>query len=385
VLAIVVLATCWRAPLRGPNFAGEPFRREDLPAVPSRDDEPVFRLILAGDAGKVEDEDPTMALLARFGDARPERTRVVYLGDNLYPSGLQEIDRERGEAVLRRQVEASRAPKLFLPGNHDWGHRGRQWLLPRVLGDQQAFLESLGADFLPRDGCPGPATIELAAADDGLSGGLVLIAIDVHWWLLPVEHRPTCAGIDESSTFVDRLEALLVANRDRNVIVAAHHPLISGGPHGGHTRGFWTDLGVTIVYPFYRLQDVVEPGYREMVALLSRTLAANPPLAMVAGHDHSLQVIDGGDLARLVIVSGAASDTTTVTAIEGTIFAHAALGFVVLDFYRLEDGTEETMLVRVVEAAAGETPVFQMAVDLRDEEAPAAPVEDPESGRAADG
>jgi hypothetical protein len=156
--------------------------------------------------------------------------------------------------------------------------------------------------------------------------------------------------------------------------------VISGGPHGGHTRGFWTDLGVTIVYPFYRLQDVIEPGYRQMVGLLSRTLAANPPLAMVAGHDHSLQVIDGGDLARLVIVSGAASDTTTVTAIEGTIFAHAALGFVVLDFYRLEDGTEETMLVRVVETAAGETPVFQMAVGLRDEGAPAAPVEDPESG-----
>lgn len=381
-----MLATCWRAPLRGPNFGAdvEAYRRAELPEIPSRADQPVFRVILAGDAGEAERGDRTLALLRRFGDEFPERTRVLYLGDNVYPAGLQASDRKRGEAVLRRQAEATKAAKLFLPGNHDWGHRGRQWLTPGVLASQQKFVESLGADFLPKDGCPGPAPLELLPRGP-LSGAITVIAVDVHWWLLPEKDRPECAGVTGTSSFLEQLQALLEAGRDDHVIVAAHHPIRSGGPHGGHTRGFWQDLGVTIVYPFYHLQDMVDPGYRQMVLVLSKALGANPPLAMVAGHDHSLQVIDGGDLARLVIVSGAASKVSSVTALEGTIFAHAAYGFVVLDFYRLEGGAEETMLVRVLETATGEDPVFQMAVDLVDEEAPAAPVEDPGAGRAADG
>src|SRR5882762_7776931 len=90
VVALVV-SSCWWTPLHGPNFGplGAFFRKEGLPEVPHRTDRPVFRVILVGDGGAPLPEDPTLALVGKWGDELPGRTEVVFLGDNVYPAGLQ--------------------------------------------------------------------------------------------------------------------------------------------------------------------------------------------------------------------------------------------------------------------------------------------------------
>jgi hypothetical protein len=384
--ALAASVSCWRAALRGPDFGAldDPFLKEGLPEIPRRSDEPVFRIILAGDAGLVVPDDPTLALLRKWGDEFHERTQVVYLGDNIYPAGLRSADRKRGEAVLLRLLRATRARKLFVPGNHDWGGTPTQYLSAGVLANQQAFIEShaaLGADFEPKNGCPGPSEVQLLRPGERLSGGLALLALDLHWWLLPEAQRPPCEGVSDTTVFLQRFGEALKAHHDGNLVVVAHHPILSGGPHGGQSRGFWMDLVIFIGYPFFLTQDMIEPEYQEMVRLLREVMKVDPPLAMVGGHDHSLQVIENKEAARIVIVSGSASRVTGVTAIDGTLFAHAHLGFVIMDFFRLEGGTEETLLVRVVETGRGDDPVFTLAIDLVEEEAPAKPVPDPERGR----
>jgi hypothetical protein len=127
---------------------------------------------------------------------------------------------------------------------------------------------------------------------------------------------------------------------------------------------------VAIFYHLYTVQDLIEPNYLEMVKVLSTTLEENPPLAMVGGHDHSLQILDGGKQARLVVVSGAASEVTRVTAIDSTIFAHAHRGFIVFDFYQAEGKRDGVLLVNVVETGRGTDPVFSLGLDLGQEEAP---------------
>ncbi|MGH7899721.1 MAG: metallophosphoesterase [Candidatus Binatia bacterium] len=375
---------CWWTPLEGLNYgaAGDPYRRTGQPEIPTRKDQPVFRVVLAGDGGLGVPKDPTLALLGKWADELSGRTQVVYLGDNIYPAGLQNGSRKSGEAILLRQLRATRAPKIFVPGNHDWGYTGTQQLSPGVLGNQQEFLESQAetrAELHPKNGCPGPSEVELLPPGKVLGGGLILLALDLHWWLLPAEDRPKCEGIDDTNAFLERFTDALDAHGDHNVLVVAHHPIRSGGPHGGQSRGFWTDLGVTLAYPFYRSQDLFQPGYQEMVRLLEAPMRKHPPLAMIGGHDHSLQVIEGGDVARVVIVSGAASRVSGVTAVDGTLFAHAHLGFVVLDFYKLAGGTEETLLVRVVETGRGKDPVFTLAIDLKQEDAPVQPIKDPKT------
>jgi len=388
--ALALLTACWWTPLNGPDYgsAADPYRRADLPEIPRRKDQPVFRVILAGDAGlAVRDDDPTLALLGRWADEFSGRTQVIYLGDNVYPEGLQKGDKQ-GEAVLLHQIRATRAPKIFVPGNHDWGYTGTQDLTPGVLGHQQDFIEAHAAEHAelhPTNGCPGPDEIEILPPGKSLTGGLSVVALDLHWWLLPANERPKCEGIDDTNAFLKRFGETLEAHRGRNLLVVAHHPILSGGPHGGQSRGSWIDLGVTLAYPLYRSQDLFQPGYQEMVRLLEAPMSKDPPLAMVGGHDHSLQILADVNVARVVIVSGAASRVSGVTSIPGTLFAHAHLGFVVMDFYKLEGGTEETVLVRVVETGRGEDPVFTLAINLKKEDAPAQPIADPRSGNEASG
>ena len=107
-----------------------------------------------------------------------------------------------------------------------------------------------------------------------------------------------------------------------------------------------------------------------MVSRLLPALAQAPPLVYAAGHDHGLQVIEGRHTAGTLVVSGAGSarDITTVTAISGTLFAHAIPGFVVLDFYGDADfgdaNEADRVLLRVVEVGRSR-PVFEMELPQR--------------------
>jgi len=378
----LALGACWRAPLRGIDFgpSHDPFRSEGYVDADEIQSAPIYRLVLVGDAGEPGGGDgSTLALLGEWGDAHPGRTAVVFLGDNLYPAGLAFRGRERarGEAILLQQIRATRARELFIPGNHDWGDLPFQRIARGVLGNEQKFIESHGAAFDPKNGCPGPVAVRLLPSSKTLSGGLTLIALDLDWWLLPESARPPCDGIATTDDFIARLREELHRRRPENVVVVAHHPIRSGGPHGGLTRGFWTDLGVSIYYRLYGMQDLIEPTYEEMVKVLGKVLAEDPPLAMVGGHDHSLQILEGGHEARLVVVSGAASNTTGVTSIEGTLFAHSHKGFVVFDFHEAKKNADGVLLVNVVETGRGERPIFSLALDLAREQAPPVPVPAP--------
>jgi calcineurin-like phosphoesterase family protein len=356
--------------LRGSSYGAEaePFLSPHAVAAIDREDDPSYRLILIGDGGAPRPQDRTLALLGVWADARPRHTTVLFLGDNVYPAGLRETDRAHGEAILRQQIEATRSPKLFIPGNHDWGFSARSVGVAGTLRNEERFVEAHaaeGADFEPKDGCPGPVAQTLSPPGKELAGGLTVLVVDFYWWLLPEALRPHCAGIDDTAAFVDRLDHELAAHAGENVIVAAHHPLRSGGPHGGLTRGFWIDVGANLYYRLHGpLQDLWEPTYAQMIRVVSAALTKHPPVAFVAGHDHSLQVLDGRDVARLLIVSGAGSAPmiTGVTSIDGTLFAHSHPGFVVLDFFATA-GRPDTLLVRVAEV--GRTrPVFTLGLDL---------------------
>jgi hypothetical protein len=374
----LALFSCWRAPLRGTVFGPEhdPFRNEGHVDAEEVKSEPVYRLLLLGDGGEPGRDDATLSLLGEWGNAHPARTATVFLGDNLYPAGLQSAPAARayGEKILLQQLEATRSHEVFIPGNHDWGLAPFQRAARGVLRNQQEFIEKHGATFDPKEGCPGPVALELAKPSRKLAGGLTVIALDLNWWLLTEADRPVCQGIANTEDFIARLREELHKRRAQNVVVVAHHPIRSGGEHGGLTRGFWTDLGVAIFYRFYTVQDIVEPHYQDMVRVIGEVLSEDPPLAMVGGHDHSLQIIDGGNEARLVVVSGAASNTTGVTSIEGTLFAHAHKGFVVFDFHEAKENADGALVVSVIETGRGERPVFSLALDLARAQAPPQPV-----------
>lgn len=329
-------------------------------APPAPATEVETRLYLIGDAGNPSPRgEPVLQALSRQLGEAPGKSFVVYLGDNVYPAGLPDTgapDRPEAERRLDAQLEAVRVAgvkALFLPGNHDWSRPGDQgWAAIRREGQ---YLDRQGAPLatlLPRDGCPGPTVTDLGRR-------LRLVVLDTQWWLQPgakprdpVSECPA----DSEPEIVDSLRAALRGAGGRQVIVVAHHPLETGGTHGGHF--LWTDhlfplrqlspvLWIPLpvlgsIYPLARRwgaspQDISNGANRRMRNALEEAFAGHQPLVYASGHDHNLQVLDGEN-GKYLLVSGAGifGHTGPVSRHPHTRYALAASGFMRLDV--LESG-----------------------------------------------
>lgn len=325
------------------TFASTGLLAQDQPAPDS-----AFTLYLIGDTGERSIlTAPLRKALRRQLESTPGEGMIVFLGDNIYPRGMLALEhrhRLQMEEVLQEQVNWFKGldvKGVFIPGNHDW-QQGRihGW---QNISNQQVWLDSLKDEhvaLLPRDGCPGPVEVPL-------NDKSVLVIIDSQWFLHPWD-KPG----EESDCSVKSLDDLVVAmsdiflrHHDKRVIVAAHHPLITYGEHGGVFT--WKDhifpltqlqdelyIPLPLVgslYPFYRklfgnIQDTSHPVYREYSRSLQKILDNYPGNMYVAGHEHALQYIVKDSVHH--IVSGSGSKTSFVKKKKFSRYAASVTGFV---------------------------------------------------------
>ena len=324
------------------------------PFVATFDDTPVrgelrARLVLVGDAGK-----PRPDVLHQIGvvsGKRPDRTAVVYLGDNIYEKGLPDGPAIAEREVLDAQISAVGSNHgVFVPGNHDWG-----WGRDGIVRQMEHVEASARLRFLPRNGCPGPATFAL--------DGLLLVALDTESLIGELPPVSDCGlGHDPRADIREQVRTVLRHVDDDLVVVIGHHPPWTLGPHGGFfdwqdhlfpvTRWkswAWIPLPVIgSVYPLVRRhllgnrQDAFSEPYRQAHAYLADAFSVyggDGPLIFAGGHDHSLQVLADLEPWDYVLVSGSASKTKLTSVTDGpeTRFAHLAHGFMVLDLYDSSD------------------------------------------------
>jgi hypothetical protein len=324
-------------------------------------------LVLIGDAGlPAPGGDPVLRALEREIAVDPERTIVAFLGDNLYPIGLVDTTTDVGQEGLRI-LRAQMAPLLrtgtrgvFVPGNHDWA-AGDPTGWSNVVR-QERLINAEGAGTVgmePRGGCPGPVVIDAGRV-------LRLIAIDSHWWLHggPKPGPDRCSPGTEEGV-VDSLRVALAGAGERRTVVVAHHPIVSGGRHGGYfdwpTYLFplhpWARIG-----GFFARQDVTGREYRHMRRQLARAFVVNPPNVYAAGHEHNLQVFRR-DPAHYLVVSGAGfyGHTTPTRAITGVRYIREASGYQRIHF--LADGRARLSVV-VVDAEGNASEDFSEWLDL---------------------
>lgn len=324
----------------------------EMPGAPSPGRENIAAtVILVGDAGGAVPGDPVLEAVRARVMLDPARSTVVYLGDVVYPAGVPDStsrDFEDARLAVQAQtdvVAGTDATGVVIPGNHDWDEDfpgGRQ----RILRLQR-MVDHSGLSFLPRNGCPGPDAVDVSSAAR-------IIVLDTQWWLFDGFADPGALGCPEvtKQSLLDSLGALVRDAGDREVIVAAHHPLDSFGPHGGHfsfrdhvfplSRVVdWLYIPLPLIgsiFPAYRLsgaraQDHSSSEYETMIAELDSVLAPDRPLAFAGGHEHSLQVLSGSSV-RYDIVSGAGywDHRAPVGRKDETLYAASASGFIVLDF-----------------------------------------------------
>jgi hypothetical protein len=363
----------------------EPAVVEPAPMAPL--DSIELALFLIGDAGsKAYDGEPVLLELAKQSDSlRPVKQFVVFLGDNVYPRGVPPVghpNRDDAERKIAAQVLAIRkgsAQGILVPGNHDWDRQGRDgW---NSIRRQDTLVRKFGGDdvrLLPSGGCPGPEVVDLGEH-------VRLIALDTEWWLhndvKPYGPEAPCpTRTNEEVT--DSLAGALRDKGRRHAIIVTHHPLRSGGEHGGAFNlsdhifplrnlesWLWVPLPfIGSLYPLARTlgisnQDISGGKYRLMRRELEKVFAEYPPLAIASGHDHDLQVIRGGrpevTNAGYQLVSGAGilGHASLVRKIEGSLFEREAAGFMRLDFSR--DGRVRLSVTTVV--PEGERPEDESA------------------------
>ena len=324
------------------------------PGTAAAPDEIETTLFLIGDAGEpVRRGDPVLVALRRAVAHRPERTIVAFLGDNIYPRGMPPEgapDRSDAERRLNAQlavVVGTGARGIFVPGNHDWARGERGW---DAVRRQSAYVAGHGdprVTVVPPDGCPGPIVEDAGAR-------VRLIVLDTQWWLhegpKPRDPTSSCSADSEDEVTAALRDATRDAG-DRNVIILAHHPLATGGSHGGHftwkqhlfplrefSRGLWIPLPVIgSAYPDSRQrgsssQDMSSAENRRMRLVIEDALMAHRPLVYAAGHEHNLQIIRGsGGAWHLVSGAGSYNHVGPVAWRDSTTFAVAASGYMRLD------------------------------------------------------
>lgn len=308
------------------------------------------RIIMVGDAGKLtEGKQPVVSAIQKLIPL-DKKTTVIYLGDNLYKTGLPDNTLptyDIAKAPLDSQIHIagkSDAKVYFVPGNHDWANgtsTGHESIL-RV----QTYIDVLGnnnVQMLPRDGCPGPEEVEIT--DD-----VVMVMMDSQWWL----HEEEKPGIESDCPFktipevLTELEEILAKNSKKLVLFAFHHPLRSYGPHGGYftlKQHIFplTDLRPNLLIPlpllgsaypltrsiFGTAQDLKHPLYQKMIHDVEEVTKGHPNLVYMSGHEHTLQLIK--DSGYYYVVSGSGSKSNRVSKGKNSLFASEQTGFAVMN------------------------------------------------------
>lgn len=368
--------------LAGVVVSCAPQPQTPVPATPPATDVETT-LYLIGDAGRPDrDGEPVFIALTADALAAEGEKVILFLGDNVYPRGIppeDAPDREESERRLAQQVAVpvmAGARGIFIPGNHDWDYagEGRREQLIRAATLGEAWGQGQ-VDFLPKGACPGPETVDI-------DPHARIIIMDTQWWLFPnpADEIPDYCEAQTKEEMLEGLRRALAEAGTRRVIFAGHHPLVTGGTHGGHftlrqhlfpltDQYSWAWIPLPIIGSLYPLarslgisdQDLSGGPYKEMITAFTDAFREHPPLVYAAGHEHALQVI-ADDAPHYHVVSGAGyyHHTSPVKYIAGTLFAKAEAGYVKLEFQR--DGR---VRLGVIVANGDGTRYEAYATDLR--------------------
>ncbi|MCG9792409.1 metallophosphoesterase [Flavobacterium algicola] len=303
---------------------------------------------LIGDAGNTTEEVSKSILNALTEKLKvaDKNSTLLFLGDNVYPKGIpskkSDPNYESAEQKLLNQLEITKSFKgqtIFIPGNHDWysgieGLKKQEDLVQEFLNDKKGFS--------PRKGC--------AIDDVEINDNVLLVTIDSEWYLEDWNNSPTInddCDIKTREAFFVELEDLLNKNKEKTVVLAMHHPLMSNGSHGGQYSllkqiyPVGNKVPLPVIGSFLNLvratsgvspQDIQNKLYTKFINRIEALIKGQDNVVVVSGHDHNLQYIDYQNIKQ--IVSGAGSKEEAAKAVFPNDFSYGKKGFAILTVYK---------------------------------------------------
>lgn len=335
------------------------------------------RILLIGDAGDINTIQKNILKKAEEKIIQG-KTRVIYLGDNIYPSGLDLFgeDSTKTKDILQSQFKSFRSlnvPVDFVPGNHDWDRSGSKGY--EKIKATYEYLKSFDDQDLnqfPINGCPDPVVNKIT--DD-----VVVIYIDSEWLINP---QTSSEAIEDCNCTTPaevkmQLADLVYQNRNKTILLVGHHPLLTYGNHGGKfhwmdhifplraaNKKFYIPLPIIgSLYPLLRStishpQDIAHPKYQQMSKIIKEAFTNHKDWIYIAGHEHGLQYLQDKNIRQ--IVSGGGSRVDFLKETNKSKYSAATAGFASIDilhngklniqFYSWEDEnwTEQSFITEPV-------------------------------------
>lgn len=384
---LIVIFLCFPFAVFAQTFASANSPATDTAATGTDRQQVKARIIaIGGNNGDMESGAFEAVIKAAAGKVIAERTTVLFLGDNLPPSGIGENGRDGADQVSEALLKAKYQPftsqgaaVYFTPGELDWDNSGPGGLNKVIRADN--YINSLSDTLvhqLPEGGCPDPRLIEI-------SDKLAVIVMDSQWWLHAFEKERQGADCDckNERDITSALRELLYQNRYKTVILATHHPFADYGFYNGHFT--WKDhifplthlqkdlyLPLPVVgslYPalskaFQSSQQLNHPLYKQMRQMVNKVFSDFPNLIHLSAHEPGLQVIQNPGKGLFQIISAGLGAPGRATAASGkySLFDARGPGFVLLD--QMADGHTNIEVYTVDPKASSQgqdAPEFQYA------------------------
>ena len=311
-----------------------------------------YSVYLIGDTGSpvMDSADPVLSNLKLRLEKEGKNAAIVFLGDNIYHSGLPpegDEDHITARSKLTVQLDAIKDFKgeiYYVPGNHDWNDAKVGGL--DYINRQEKYMESYldrGDVMIPDEGCPGPETKKLGK-------DVLLIALNSQWWLHPKEDESNSDCPNKNRTqIIDELRGILDQEDDKHIIIAMHHPIYSDGSHNGFyqfqdhvfpltaaKKNLYIPLpGIGSLYPFFRStfgakQDMPHPLYQTYREDVLDAIAPYRNVVLASGHEHNLQYFLKGE--NHFIKSGSGSKSSPLPPNSDAIFGSGNKGYAKLDY-----------------------------------------------------
>jgi len=278
-----------------------------------------------------------------------EKDHVLFLGNTFADLGTEDAEQKQAANALKD----FKGDITVIPGQYDWrtGSKGLD-----AQSDQLKVLLRDDDLIMPLEGCP----IESIEIEKDIQ----LIIIDTQWYL---EDWDKLSGINDNceiktrKKFIIEIEGELKKNKDKTILFAMHHPILTNGKHGGKFGAVNQLIPAPIVGTLLTqvrskgaisIQDRYNERYDELMSRMQVLTRDHDRLVFVSGHDESLQYIQDGITKQ--VISGSIGSQTRAALGKNGHFSYGGQGFAVLDifkdgssavrFYKADENGKATLL-----------------------------------------
>lgn len=250
-------------------------------------------------ASEINGNTELLSSIRRLLDGPEGAKYFVSLGNTIPPYDLDkdsedyaQLNNAFGDALRKMRDQSKKT--YYIPGPNEW-YDGKDYTVKGLRDTEKFIQENSGGknSFRPGKGCGEPEVLKI-------SDNWIAILIDSQWMMQgnsSDERKKSSCEIDNNFEFIAAMKEILADNKQKHIIIAAHHPMYSDGKLGGYypIKNHLLPIPVlgTLITSIRKLavddQNIGHPDYESYRAAMNSMLANCDNCIVLSGHENNLQ------------------------------------------------------------------------------------------------